>query len=212
METLVLASASPRRRELLARVGIPLEVWPAEIDESTLPGEDALTYVRRVAAAKVEAVALALPARWILAADTVVIVDDAILGKAADEDEARDMLRRLVGRAHRVTTAFSLRGPGAGGQGASAGGNGASYAIDRTVTTEVWMRAAEPQEIEDYVRAGEWRGKAGAYAVQGMAAALVTEIRGSITNVVGLPLAEVLADLVRAGVAAPRYQHGVAAT
>jgi septum formation protein len=211
METLVLASASPRRRELLARVGIPLEVWPAEIDESALPGEDALAYVCRVAAAKVEAVALALPARWILAADTVVVVDGAILGKAADEEEARSMLRRLVGRVHLVTTAFSLRGPGAGGAPA-AGGNGASCAIDRTVTTEVWMRAAAAPEIEDYVRAGEWRGKAGAYAIQGMAAALVTDIRGSVTNVVGLPLAEVLAELVQAGVAAPRYQHGVAAT
>lgn len=199
METLVLASASPRRRELLGRVGIPLEVWPAEIDETALPGEDALTYVCRVATAKVEAVAVALPARWILAADTVVIVDGAILGKAADEDEARSMLRRLVGRAHRVTTAFSLRGPDA-------------YAVDRTVSTEVWMRAAAEPEIEEYVRAGEWRGKAGAYAIQGMAAAMVTEIRGSVTNVVGLPLAEVLDELVRAGCAAPRYGHGVAAT
>lgn len=199
METLVLASASPRRRELLARVGIPLEVWPAEIDESALPGEDALAYVCRVATAKVEAVTLALPARWILAADTVVIVDGAILGKAADEDEARSMLRRLVGRAHRVITAFALRGPDA-------------YAVDRTVTTEVWMRAAAEPEIDEYVRAGEWRGKAGAYAIQGMAAAMVTEIRGSVTNVVGLPLAEVLDELARAGCAAPRYGHGVAAT
>jgi len=213
METLVLASASPRRRELLARVGIPLEVWPAEIDESALPGEDALTYVCRVATAKVEAVALALPARWILAADTVVVVDGAILGKAADEEEARSMLRRLVGRVHLVTTAFSLRGPGTGEGGPPGTSRGPGvHAIDRTVNTEVAMREATEQEIEDYVRAGEWRGKAGAYAIQGMAAALVTEIRGSVTNVVGLPLAEVLAELVHAGVAAPRYQHGVAAT
>lgn len=202
METLVLASASPRRRELLARVGIPLEVWPAEIDESALPGEGALAYVCRVAAAKVEAVSLALPGRWILAADTVVEIDGAILGKAADEDEARAMLGRLVGRAHQVTTAFSLRGPGRPGE---------RVARDRTVTTEVRMRAAGAHEIDDYVRAGEWRGKAGAYAIQGMAAALVTEIRGSVTNVVGLPLAEVLDELARAGAATPRYQQGVAA-
>jgi septum formation protein len=203
METLVLASASPRRRELLARLGIPLEVWPAEIDESALPGEDALTYVRRVATAKVEAVAVALPQRWLLAADTVVEIDGAILGKAADDGEARAMLRRLVGRVHRVTTAFSLRGPGASGQ---------RLARDRIVTTEVWMRAAGEPEIDDYVAAGEWRGKAGAYAIQGMAAALVTEIRGSVTNVVGLPLAEVLEELRAAGAAVPRYQQGVAAT
>jgi septum formation protein len=202
METLVLASASPRRREMLARVGIPLEVWPADIDESALPGEDALTYVRRVAAAKVETVTVALPQRWILAADTVVEIDGDLLGKAADEDEARAMLHRLAGRVHRVITAFSLRGPGVAG---------ARPARDRAVTTEVWMREAPAHEIDDYVRAGEWRGKAGAYAIQGMAAALVTEVRGSITNVAGLPLAEVLDELVRAGAAAPRYQHGVAA-
>jgi septum formation protein len=202
METLVLASASPRRRELLARVGIPLEVWPAEIDESARPGESALTYVSRVAAAKVDAVTVALPQRWILAADTVVEIDGAILGKAADSGEAHAMLARLIGCVHRVITAFSLRGPGAHGE---------RLARDRTVTTEVWMRDATRSEIDDYVRAGEWRGKAGAYAIQGMAAALVTEIRGSVTNVVGLPLAEVLDELVRAGVAAPRYQQGVAA-
>lgn len=202
METLVLASASPRRRELLARVGIPLEVWPAEIDESARAGESALTYVSRVAAAKVDAVTAALPQRWILAADTVVEIDGAILGKAADSDEARAMLARLLGRVHRVSTAFSLRGPGA---------PGARLARDRTVTTEVWMRDATGSEIDDYVRAGEWRGKAGAYAIQGMAAALITEIRGSVTNVVGLPLAEVLDELVRAGAAGPRYQQGVAA-
>jgi septum formation protein len=202
METLVLASASPRRRELLARVGIPIEVWPAAIDESVLAGEDALTYVCRVATAKIEAVAVAMPQRWILAADTVVEIDDAILGKAADDAEARDMLRRLVGRAHRVTTAFSLRGPGSSGE---------RYLRDRTVTTEVWMRGATAAELDDYVRAGEWRGKAGAYAIQGMAAALVSEVRGSVTNVAGLPLAEVLEELTAAGVAAPRYQQGVAA-
>lgn len=210
METLVLASASPRRRELLARVGIPLEVWPAEIDESVLPGEDALAYVGRVAAAKGEAVALALPERWILSADTVVVVDDDILGKAADEDEARGMLRRLVGRAHRVITAYTLRGPGPRRGGPA--DDDAPYVVHRMVGTEVSMRAAGEAEIEDYVRGGEWRGKAGAYAIQGMAAALVQGIQGSVTNVVGLPLAEVLEDLVRAGVATPRYQHGVAAT
>lgn len=202
MEPLVLASASPRRRELLSRVGIPLEVWPAEIDESALPGENALTYVGRVATAKVDAVTLALPQRWILAADTVVEIDGDILGKAEDDGDARAMLRRLVGRVHRVSTAFALRGPGVPGQ---------RRARDRTVTTEVWMRGAAEHEIDDYVRAGEWRGKAGAYAIQGMAAALITEIRGSVTNVAGLPLAEVLEELVGAGVAAPRYQQGVVA-
>lgn len=201
-EPLVLASASPRRRELLARVGVALEVWPAEVDESVHPDEDALAYVRRVAAAKTEAVSTALPGRWVLGADTVVVIDGDILGKAPDADAARAMLGRLAGRAHQVSTGFCLRGPGAGE---------ARCTVDRVVTTEVCMRAASAAEIDDYVRAGEWRGKAGAYAVQGMAAALVTEIRGSITNVIGLPLAEVLEELGRAGAAGPRYARGVAA-
>lgn len=195
--TLILASASPRRRELLARVGIPIEVRPAAVDESLHPGEEALAYARRVAAAKADALAAACPDRWVLGADTVVEIDGAILGKAPDVEAARAMLRRLVGRAHRVATAFALRGPGA--------------ALDRVVTTEVTMRPAGDGEIDDYVRAGEWQGKAGAYAVQGMAAALVTEVRGSITNVIGLPLAEVVEALAQAGVAAPRYTEGTAA-
>ena len=195
--TLILASASPRRRELLARVGIPIEVRPAAVDESVYPGEEALAYARRVAAAKVDALAAAYPDRWVLGADTVVEIGGEILGKAPDAEAARAMLRRLVGRAHRVSTAFSLRGPGA--------------AIDRLVTSEVIMRPAGEVEIDDYVRAGEWQGKAGAYAVQGMAAALVTEVRGSVTNVIGLPLAEVIETLVQVGAAAPRYAEGTAA-
>lgn len=198
LSLLVLASASPRRRDLLAQVGIPIEIWPAAIDESVRPGEDVLGYARRVATAKADAVAAACPGRWVLAADTVVEIEGDILGKAPDEAAARAMLRRLVGRTHRVSTAFVLRGP-------------ELAAFDRVVTTQVRMRQADDVEIDSYVRAGEWQGKAGAYAVQGMAAALVTEIHGSITNVIGLPLAEVIEALVQTGAGAPRYAHGVAA-
>jgi septum formation protein len=199
--TLVLASASPRRKELLERVGVPIAVRPAHIDETPRPGEAPLSYVARVAAAKTDAVLAELKAQgsaaWVLGADTVVEIDDCILGKAADPAEAMAMLRRLIGRAHRVSTAFCLRGPDAGAR--------------RTVTTEVIMRPAPDAELADYVRAGEWQGKAGAYAVQGMAAALVTDIRGSITNVMGLPLAEVLEDMARLGAGGPRYDRGTPA-
>lgn len=189
---LVLASASPRRRELLERIGVAIEVRPADIDESEHPGEAPLAYVRRVAAAK--AAALAGGPSWVLAADTIVEIDGVVLGKAADDAEATAMLRRLRGRTHRVTTAVALAGPGGH--------------FERLVTTEVAMVDASDRVVADYVAAGEWRGKAGAYAVQGIAAALVREIRGSITNVIGLPLAEVVELLAEAGAAVPSFRDG----
>lgn len=201
---LVLASASPRRKELLERVGLRLVVVPADIDEAPRAQELAGDYVRRMAvekaaaghrawAARAEAagssggVASALP---LLAADTTVIVDGSILGKPADEGEARQMLARLAGRRHEVTTAYRIVHGG--------------REVDRSVTTAVAIRLLDPREVEAYVAGGEWRGKAGGYAVQGIAAAFVTELRGSWTNVVGLPLAEVLADLRALG-AVPAY-------
>ena len=203
---LVLASSSPRRKELLERVGIALEIWPADIDESPYPDETPITHVARLAASKADSVVRAREAAghpgtsWVLGADTIVEIDGAILGKAGDEAEAGAMLERLVGRVHRVSTAFALRRSSGSGGGA-----------ERVVTTEVVMRPAGAAEIAGYVAAGEWRGKAGAYAVQGMAAALVSEIRGSITNVIGLPLAEVLEELARLGGDRPRYTEGVPA-
>lgn len=183
---LVLASASPRRRELLERVGVALTVRPTHIDESVLPGEAPLPYVRRVALAKATA-AIRRADQWALAADTIVVVDDDILGKAADEAEAASMLRRLAGRTHQVTTAVALCGPGP------------TRALE--VTSDVDVVALDDTAIADYVASGEWRGKAGAYAVQGIAAALVRAVRGSVTNVIGLPLAEVVALLRETGAA-----------
>lgn len=208
---LILASASPRRRELLERVGLRLSVLPAEIDESPHAAERAGDYVRRMAiekaaaavrlleraaspaspvAADATAAARGRPAIPLLAADTTVIVDGSILGKPIDEADARQMLGRLAGRRHEVTTAYRIVFGG--------------REVDRSVTTTVAIRLLDPREVNAYLLGGEWRGKAGGYAVQGIAAAFVTELRGSWTNVVGLPLAEVLADL-RALDAVPNY-------
>jgi septum formation protein len=190
---LVLASASPRRKEMLERIGVPIEVRPADVDETQHADEAPLAYVTRVARAKADAA----PGAWVLAADTIVELDGRVLGKAADAAEARAMLRALRGRRHRVTTAWVLRGPHARDEG--------------TVTSEVVMTAFPDEDLEGYVASGEWRGKAGAYAVQGIAAALVQEVHGSITNVIGLPLAEVAAALRKAGAPGPRLAHGVPA-
>lgn len=186
---LVLASASPRRRELLSRLGLSLLVSPVEIDETPAPGERPADYVRRVAGEKCDAALAALAgasaALPVLAADTTVIVDAEILGKPAGPDDARRMLARLAGRRHDVTTAYRVR-------------FGARM-VERAVTTAVSFRALQPAEIDAYLASREWEGKAGGYAVQGIAAAFVTDLRGSHTNVIGLPLAEVLADLLALG-------------
>jgi septum formation protein len=191
MGPLILASASPRRRELLERIGVMIEVRPADVDESMHGGEDPIAYVVRVADAK--AAVARRPDEWVLAADTIVELDGDVLGKAADAAEAQAMLRRLAGRTHRVSTAFVLVGPAAEHRG--------------VVSTEVTMVELSDTEIADYVASGEWEGKAGAYAVQGIAAALVASVRGSITNVIGLPLAEVAQVLARTDVP-PRLAAG----
>jgi septum formation protein len=184
----VLASASPRRKELLERLGLRLQVAPAEIDESPQVDERAADYVRRMATEKCAA-AIARggfdPALPVLAADTIVVAGREILGKPADAEDAANMLRRLAGRRHEVTTAYRVQ-------------RGAAVA-ERAVSTTVSFRLLAPAEIEAYVASGEWRGKAGGYAIQGIAAVFATEIRGSLTNVIGLPLAEAVADLHAVG-------------
>ena len=191
---LILASASPRRREMLERVGFSLDVRPADIDETERRGEDPAAYVARLARAKADAVGD--PDAWVLAADTTVTIDGAILGKAATPDEAAAMLRRLSGRVHQVMTAFAI-----------AGGDRRREAV---VSSDVAMIELEEPVLAEYLATGEWRGKAGAYALQGIAAALVREVRGSVTNVIGLPLAEVIAALRELGGPAPRFAAGSA--
>jgi septum formation protein len=194
---LILASASPRRRELLERMGLALQVLPADVDETPRPGERPGDYVRRIAGAKCDLIAdrlagvrgeAAVPP--VVGADTTVIVEDRILGKPTDEADARAMLTLLAGRRHEVTTAYRVRH--------------GDQAVDRAVTTLVAFRALRPAELDAYLACGEWRGKAGGYAVQGIAGAFITELRGSHTNVIGLPVAELLADL-QALEALPHY-------
>jgi septum formation protein len=189
---LVLASASPRRRELLERIGLRLQVLPVDLDETPQAGESARPYAVRLAAEKCAAAALRTGSDDppLLAADTVVVSEGQILGKPTDEADARGMLQRLSGRRHEVITAYHIRHRGT--------------AVERAVTTAVTFRLLSPAEIEAYVACGEWRGKAGGYAIQGIAALFATELRGSLTNVIGLPLAEVVADL-RAADALPGF-------
>ena len=198
--TLLLASASPRRRELLQRVGLRLEVRPADVDEQPLEGEQPAAYVRRIARAKAAATQRR-PDEWVLAADTTVTLDGQILGKAEGPEEAAKMLRWLAGRAHEVITAFILVGERAG----------QPVIHEGLVGTEVQLVELDAGTLADYVASGEWRGKAGAYAIQGIGAALVSAVRGSVTNVIGLPLAEVLGALREAGGPMPRFASGTPA-
>lgn len=185
---LILASASPRRLDLLAQVGIvPDAVAPAEIDETPLPRELPRACALRLADAKAGAV-WAAPGDVVLAADTVVAVGRRLLGKPADAAEAARFLTLLSGRRHRVITAVAVR---AGTQ-----------AWSRTVETAVRFRRLEAGDIEGYLASREWEGKAGGYAIQGRAGGFVPWIGGSYSAVVGLPLVETLAILAAAGVAA----------
>lgn len=174
-DRLVLASASPRRRALLESLGVPLLVDASDIPEIVQPGESATQFAQRVARAKAQAMALQYPRQLVLAADTIVVVDDAILGKPANPAAARRMLRRLSGRMHEVMTAVTLVLP--------------SGQLEELIEiTQVEFRVLGDTEIETYVDTGEPADKAGAYAIQGGAAGFVTAVHGSFSNVVGLPL------------------------
>ncbi len=205
---LTLASSSPRRKELLERLGFQLRIVQANIDESQLPAELPEDYAKRVARAKVLAVVRRLqatlyttdqearrqfaqgpggvpahgedPVRWVVGADTVVVVDDQIFGKPADLQEAREMLLRLSGREHLVITGFCLFDLKRNREGLQA------------VTTVVKFKDIAGHEIDQYLSTGESMDKAGAYAVQGVGSYLVEYMRGSYTNVVGLPLCQVI--------------------
>lgn len=190
---LILASASPRRAELLASAGIAFEVHPADVDERVRPGESAEAYVRRVAGEKCLAVMARFPGRPVLAADTTVVVAGEILGKPIDTADATRMLRLLSGRAHQVITGVALGVPG------SPGSSGTRIDPQIAATT-VWFVSLGSDEIAWYIRSGEPMDKAGAYAVQGLGGRFVERLEGSYSNVVGLPVALVYRMCTAAGI------------
>lgn len=190
MPLLTLASQSPRRRELLGGLGIALEVRPAHADETPHPGEAPAAYARRVAREKARAV----QGDMVLAADTTVALDGRILGKPVGPADAARMLRLLSGRRHEVISAVCVRRPAV------------RLEFDAVVSTEVEVAPLDERAIAWYVATGEPLDKAGAYAVQGLFGAFVRAVRGSVTNVIGLPLDETLALLRRAGFPLPWEQ------
>jgi septum formation protein len=184
---LILASASPRRLDLLARIGVePDAVVPADVDESVPTGELPRDHALRLAREKAEAVAAKEPDALILAADTVVAVGRRILPKVEDEATLRACMRLLSGRRHRVLTGIALVVPGEGVR-------------ERLGQTMIAMKRLTEAEIDYYASHGEWRGKAGGYALQGYGEVYVRHIAGSYSNVVGLPLAETRVLLKSAG-------------
>ena len=188
---LILASASPRRLDLLRQIGLtPAAVEPAAIDETPLKAELPRALAQRLARAKAAAVAARNPGAIVLAADTVVACGRRALPKAETEAEARACLSLVSGRRHRVLGAIVVAAPG-------------RKPVERLVTTAVAMKRLSPPEIEAYIASGEWRGKAGGYAIQGRAAAFVRWINGSYSNVVGLDLFETAALLRGVGLPCP---------
>lgn len=184
---LILASASPRRRVLLEQIGVtPARIVAPDIDESAPPGELPRAHAGRLAQEKASAVAGENPGAYVLAADTVVACGRRILPKAEDEETARRCLELISGRAHRVYTGVALAGP-------------KEQSRRRIVETRVRVKRLSAEEIADYLASGEWRGKAGGYAIQGLFAAHVVALIGSYTNVVGLPLYETANLLKGAG-------------
>jgi septum formation protein len=182
--TLILASASPRRRDLLAAAGIDCLVRPVDVDESRWPGEAPDAYAERVAALKADAAAALAPEAITIGADTVVVAGANVLGKPRDAADAAGMIRMLSGRSHDVLTALALRAP-----------RGRRNLIERT---KVEFRPLSEAEIAWYVASGEPMDKAGGYAIQGLASRFVSRIEGSYSNVVGLPvetLVRALSDL-----------------
>ncbi|HEU0141804.1 MAG TPA: Maf family protein [Bryobacteraceae bacterium] len=177
---LILASASPRRSELLASAGIRFTVRVSQVEERHVPGEDAWQYVKRLAEAKARTIE-STPGEVVLGADTVVVVDDHILEKPADHADAARMLRLLSGRRHQVITGICLRGLN-------------RITVDAE-TTEVRFVSLSEAEIDDYVRTGEPMDKAGGYAIQGLASKFIDRVEGCYFNVVGLPVALVYQKL-----------------
>ncbi len=184
LEKLLLASQSPRRRELLEQTGIELEIVPSDIDEEDISIKNPAEYVKALSFMKADKIAKAYPDLWILGADTIVVLQDQILGKPESEHHAMEMLRLLSDREHTVFTGFCIMN------------KHKQTVIKSAVETRVWFKPVSDQEIKWYVSTKEPFDKAGAYGIQGLGAFLVRKIFGSYSNVVGLPVCEVIEALM----------------
>ncbi|MGD8263426.1 MAG: Maf family protein [Desulfobacterales bacterium] len=185
---LILASKSPRRRYLLKQAGLEFSVIPSSFDESSVSLSTPDSFVRRIAEGKAKDMSEKYPDSWIIGADTVVVIDKKILGKPGSRTEARSMLSHLNGKTHRVLTGYCIRC------------KAINYSLSATVQTDVCFKTLSEKEIDWYISTGEPFDKAGAYAIQGIGAFLVKRINGSYTNVVGLPVCEIVDVLINAGV------------
>lgn len=185
---LILASRSPRRKYLLSQAGIDFDVIPSNFDESSLAINEPGLYVRSLSEAKAKDIAGRYPDRWVIGADTIVLIDGRILGKPKGKETARKMLTQLSGQTHQVYTGFTICCVRL-----------SKYFSD-AVRTDVTFKQLSADEIEWYIHTDEPFDKAGAYAIQGLGTFLVKSICGSYTNVVGLPVCEVIEHLIREGV------------
>ncbi|HON58702.1 MAG TPA: Maf family protein [Smithella sp.] len=186
-DSFILASASPRRKELLRLAGLQFKTIPADVDEDWRRGESPRKHVKRLSLAKAMVVAQKYPRAWVLGADTIVVIDGKILGKPAGKIQAEKMLKQLSGREHQVLTGFAVV-------------HRASELV-RTKVVQSWVRFKDvtPEEMAWYVHSDEPYDKAGGYAAQGKGAYFIRSIRGSFTNVIGLPLCETLEVLTHLG-------------
>jgi septum formation protein len=196
---LILASASPRRQELLRAAGVAITVLPTNIPEVPLDGEAPKVFAERLAREKAWAIFRQRPNDYVLGADTIVVVDGQILGKPANRTDAERMLKLLSGRTHEVTTGVCLMGPKVGSNASASRKAGNSLGDTRSETTRVTMTALSEEEIRAYVATGEPMDKAGAYAIQGLASRWIPRIDGDYSNVVGLPIALVYRMLKEVG-------------
>ncbi len=185
---LILASQSPRRRYLLKQAGLTFAVIPSTFDEDSVLLANPADYVKTLAEAKADEVARKYPDSWVIGADTIVTIDHAILGKPVDPREARQMLERLSGQSHFVYTGYAIVC------------KNKRTVVSDTIKTDVQFKDLTKNEIDWYIQTGEPFDKAGAYAIQGMGTFLVRRIHGSYTNVVGLPVCEVIETLIKLGV------------
>jgi septum formation protein len=203
---LILASSSPRRQELLREIGLPFQTHAANINEDQMSGEAPIAYALRLAQEKAQAVAARYPQSYVLGADTIVVVDDEVLGKPKSCEDAVRMLRLLSGRGHEVITAVSVIAPRTAALGTVAPSTVAPRTVapstlveTRASTTKVYFRELAEDEIQRYVAGGEPMDKAGAYAIQGGASRWADRIEGEFSNVVGLPLSLVTDMLITTG-------------